>query len=105
LVFEESLEPNNFNNTTGCPTGWPFSFEGGNEVLNHNEQHYTPQALAELWGLSATKVRRLFENENNVLRIGEPSRRAGRTLTRSYYTMRIPASTAERVYKRLTRAA
>jgi len=67
------------------------------------EQHFTPQTLATLWGLSATKVRRMFENESGVLRIGEPSRRIGRTLKRSYHTLRIPGSVAERVYKRLTR--
>jgi hypothetical protein len=69
-----------------------------------DEQHYTPQALADRWSLSATKIRRMFENEPDVLRIGEQSRREGRRqLKRGYYTMRIPASTAERVYKRLTK--
>ena len=68
------------------------------------KQHYTPQALADRWSLSATKIRRMFENEPDVLRIGEQSRREGRRqLKRGYYTMRIPASTAERVYKRLTK--
>jgi hypothetical protein len=68
-----------------------------------DEQHYTPQELADRWSLSATKIRRMFENESDVLRVGEPSRREGRQLKRGYYTMRIPASTAERVYKRLTK--
>ncbi len=68
-----------------------------------DEQHYTPQEIADLWSLSATKIRRMFECESDVLRIGEPSRREGRQLKRAYYTMRIPASTAERVYKRLTK--
>ena len=67
-----------------------------------DEQHFTPQQIATLWGLSSTKIRRLFENEAGVLRIGEPSRREGRKLTRSYFTMRIPQSTAERVYRKLT---
>jgi len=67
-----------------------------------DERHYTPQQLAELWSLSATKIRELFENESGVLRIGEPSRRIGRALKRSYFTMRIPQSVAERVYKKLT---
>jgi len=66
-----------------------------------NEQHYTPQELAARWSLNATKIRRMFESESDVLKIGEPSRREGRQLKRAYYTMRIPASTAERVYKRL----
>jgi len=80
--------------------------EGGKGNLSSiafaTEQHYTPQQLAKLWSLSATKIRRMFENESGILRIGEPSRRQGRTLKRSYYTMRIPASIAARVYTKLT---
>lgn len=45
-----------------------------------HEQHYDPKELAALWGLSPTKVRRMFVDEPGVLRIGEPSRRVGRTL-------------------------
>ena len=67
-----------------------------------HEQHYEPKELAARWGLSPTKVRRMFENEPGVLLIGEPSRRVGRKLKRSYYTMRIPHSVAERVHRRLT---
>ena len=66
------------------------------------EQHYTPRELARLWKLSETKIRRLFEREPGVLRIGEPSRRVGRKLKRSYYTMRIPESVALRAHRRLT---
>ena len=66
------------------------------------EQHYQPGDLAKMWGLSPSKVRRLFENEPGVLRIGEPSRRVGRALKRSYFTMRIPESVAQRVHDRLT---
>ena len=65
------------------------------------ERHLTPQELADLWNLHPSKIRRMFENESGVLRIGEPSRRVGRTLKRSYHTMRIPQSVAERVYKKL----
>jgi hypothetical protein len=65
------------------------------------EKHFTPNELADLWGLSSPKIRQMFENEPNVVRIGEPSRRTGRNLKRRYYTMRIPASVAERVHKRL----
>jgi hypothetical protein len=68
-----------------------------------HEQHYDPKELATLWGISPEKVRRMFAAEPGVLKIGEPSRRVGRKLTRSYYTMRIPHSVAERVHSKLTR--
>ena len=86
------------------PTDQSINQEGPFDLqATAEEQHYTPQALADRWSLSATKIRRMFENEPEVLRIGEPSRREARQLKRGYYTMRIPASTAERVYKRLTK--
>ena len=65
------------------------------------EKHFSPQELGEAWDISDTKVRRMFQNEPGVLLIGEPSRRLGRKLKRSYFTMRIPESVAIRVYKRL----
>lgn len=68
------------------------------------EQHFTPSELAVFWALSPTKIRRMFENEPGVLRIGEPSRRVGRRLKRTYHSMRIPQSVADRVHKRLTGA-
>jgi hypothetical protein len=43
----------------------------------------------------------LFSGEDGVVRLGKPSRRSGRKLTRRYYTMTIPASTAAKVYSRL----
>ena len=67
------------------------------------EQHFLPADLAKVWGLSPSKVRRMFEEEPGVLRIGEPSRRVGRALKRSYYSMRIPERVAQKVYSRLTK--
>ena len=66
------------------------------------EQHFHPSELAKLWGLSASTIRRMFEKEPGVLLVGEPSRRVGRALRRSYFTMRIPSSVAERVHQKLT---
>jgi len=65
------------------------------------ERHFSPKALGQAWGISDTKVRRLFEDEPGVLLIGEPSRRLGRKLKRSYFTMRIPESVAIRVHERM----
>lgn len=67
------------------------------------EKHFNAKELGEAWGISDTKVRRLFKDEPGVLLIGEPSRRLGRKLKRSYYTMRIPESVAVRVHERLRR--
>lgn len=65
------------------------------------EKHFSPQELSEIWVLSDTKIRRLFENEPGVVLVGEPSRRLGKKLKRRYYTMRIPESVALRVYERM----
>ena len=65
------------------------------------EKHLSPQELAESWGLSTTRIRRMFEGEPGVLRLGEPSRRLGKKLKRRYFTMRIPESVAIRVYERM----
>lgn len=64
------------------------------------ERHYTPDELAELWGVSAETVRSLFRDEPGVLRISQPN--DGK---RKYVLMRIPHSIAERVHKRLSAVA
>lgn len=65
------------------------------------DKHFSPVELAELWGLSPQKIRQIFNGEPGVLRIGEPSRRIGRTLRRAYHTLRIPESVAIRVHQKL----
>ena len=69
------------------------------------ERHFTPTQLAALWGMSPSKVRELFSQEEGVIRFGEPSRREGKKLVRSYYSMRIPESVAGRVHDSLTSIA
>lgn len=69
--------------------------------MNTLERHFSSKELGEAWGISDTKVRRLFKGEPGVVLIGEPSRRLGRKLKRSYFTMRIPESVAIRVYERM----
>ena len=59
------------------------------------ERHYTPKELAELWRLDESTVRRMFQDEPGVLRIGQTGRRS----KRDYVTLRIPASTAARFYQ------
>jgi hypothetical protein len=59
------------------------------------ERHYTPKELAAVWRLDESTVRRMFQDEPNVLKIGSTGRRS----TRDYVTLRIPASAAARFYK------
>jgi hypothetical protein len=62
------------------------------------ERHYAVAEIAEMWNLSADKVRELFENEPGVLVIGERSPRH----KRRYVTLRIPQTVLERVHCRLS---
>jgi hypothetical protein len=59
--------------------------------------HYTPAELARAWGLSLHTIRRLFEDEAGVMKIGRSSQKK-----RKYVTMRIPPAVALRVYRRLS---
>jgi hypothetical protein len=61
------------------------------------ERHFNPEQLAEMWGLSADTIRRLFQNEPGVLVIV----RSGGKKYSKYRTMRIPESVAQRVYRRM----
>jgi hypothetical protein len=63
------------------------------------DKHFSPNDLAKAWGVSAELVRQLFRTEPGVLRLGEQKQQ---TKTRSYVTLRIPKSVAERVHKRLS---
>lgn len=62
------------------------------------EVHYTIRELSKLWHLSFEATRRLFVDEVGVLRIGGRLRKN----KRGYLSMRVPASVARRVYKRVT---
>jgi hypothetical protein len=59
------------------------------------ERHFTPKELADLWRLDESTIRRMFQDEPGVLKIGQ----AGRRHKRDYVTLRIPASTAARFYR------
>jgi hypothetical protein len=66
--------------------------------MSITETHYQPSDLAEKWGVSAFKIRELFQDEPGVIRIGNPATR----FKRKRYLLRIPESVAERVYRRIT---
>jgi hypothetical protein len=60
------------------------------------EKHFTPAELAKIWGVSTVTIRRIFEREVGVLKLG---RTHGRK--RRYLTLRIPESVAVRVHAKL----
>jgi len=64
------------------------------------ERHFTPKQLGELWGLDESTVRRIFQDEPGVLKIGKSGRRDGK---RDYMSLRIPESVAVRVHKERSR--
>ena len=51
------------------------------------QQHFTVKEVADAWKLDPTTVRRIFIDEEGVLKIGNPTARGGK---RSYVTLRIP---------------
>ena len=65
------------------------------------EQHFSCKEIAEMWGFSPAKIRRMFQKEQDVMKVGEPSRRLGRKLRRTYITLSIPESVVRRVHKKM----
>lgn len=65
------------------------------------ERHYSVNELSALWNLSKQTIRRLFQDEPDVVRIGETDVRR----KRGYVTLRIPESVARRVHQRLSKSA
>ncbi len=66
--------------------------------VQHDEKHYSATELASLWGLHPDSIRNLFRGEQGVILLG--TQRSTRR-RRCYTTMRIPASVAERVHRKL----
>lgn len=67
----------------------------------HTERHFSPEKLADLWDVSANKIRRLFEHEPGVLFLDRPEEMH----KRGYRIMRIPESVAARVHAKLEDAS
>ena len=61
------------------------------------EQHFSPKEVADRWRIDESTVRRLFQDEPGVFKIGKSGRRDGK---RDYVTLRIPASVLSRVHRR-----
>jgi hypothetical protein len=60
------------------------------------EKHFAPSELAKIWGVSPVTIRRIFEAEVGVLKLGKSHGRK-----RRYVTLRIPESVAVRVHAKL----
>jgi hypothetical protein len=73
---------------------------GGIQLVTAFERHFTPKELAGLWCLDETTIRRMFQDETGVLRIGKSNRRDGK---RDYVSLRIPESVALRVHEERSR--
>jgi len=66
------------------------------EAAHVKGSHYTVKELAGLWGFGADKIREMFENEPDVLKIQSPRKRG----KRPYTSLRIPEAVAARVQRR-----
>ena len=64
------------------------------------DPHYSPQFLAELWGMSASTVVRWFQDLDGVLKLSKAPK-SGRS---TRVELRIPFSLAMRVYRERTRS-
>jgi hypothetical protein len=63
-------------------------------------KHLAARDLASIWGLDETTIRRMFQDEPGVFKIGREGRRDGK---RDYVTLRIPEAVALRVYEKRSR--
>lgn len=64
------------------------------------ERHYTVTELCKMWHLARATVRRWFDAEPGVIRVGQQRLRRGKRA--SPVTLRIPESVALKVYRRHT---
>ena len=61
------------------------------------EAHFSVKQLAELWGFSQRTIRRLIEDEPELVTIRRDSRNK-----RTYRRVQVPASVAERLHRKLS---
>jgi len=67
--------------------------------MSATEQHYTVPQVAAMWGCSKQTVRRLFQDEPDVLRVGSEEQR----YKRPYQTLYITETALRRVYARCSK--
>lgn len=90
----------------GIACRWPYDYVSANREAPKNgnvpgpfDHLFTPRELAELWKLSENSIRRLFQDEPGVFKLGESNPR-GR---RGYVTLRVPTVVVERVFRERSR--
>lgn len=66
-------------------------------ITRATEQHYSVQQVAEMWGLSAEKVRLMFQDVEGVLKISFTG--MSKKKRKPYVTLRIPASILEQFHQ------
>jgi hypothetical protein len=69
-------------------------FQSSSSVVCPFERHFTPDELGKLWHVAANTVRRWCDESGGVLAIDRPEQMH----KRGYKTLRIPESTATRIY-------
>lgn len=69
-------------------------------MTEYLEEHFTIKELADKWHMSVPLLRAEFRLEPGVIRFGPDQKTRGRK--RTYLSIRVPASVAKRVYRRLT---
>jgi hypothetical protein len=62
------------------------------------ERHYRVHEIAKMWAISAGKVRRLFQDVEGVLKLGQSSVLTSRK-KRPYITLLIPESVLQRFHQ------
>jgi hypothetical protein len=62
------------------------------------ERHYSVKDISGMWGLGVDLIRRIFADEEGVIRIRHPEI----LHKRGYTTLSIPESVVRRVHRRLT---
>lgn len=62
------------------------------------ERHFTVPEVSAMWNLGVDVVRRLFENDPDVIKIGHDEI----LHKRRYITLKIPESVVRRVHRRIT---
>lgn len=71
---------------------------GGRGAPDPFDRMYTPRELADLWKLSEQSIRRLFQDQPGVLKLGDSNPRG----KRGYVTLRIPSAVVEQVFRERT---
>ncbi len=67
-------------------------------LVKPDEPHYTPEQVAEWWALDPKTIRRMFRDEEGVLKFGNERSTYQK---KAHTTIRIPQSVMERVHRRM----